>query len=184
MVAAKTIVIQPLADFGYRELQAVADHLGEKLERYGFDIILSPTRLQPPLQTFDWRRRQYKSWLFLEWLSKIYSDINCLVIGIADVDAYVPGLNFVFGQADPTRGVAAVYTRRLKTLNHETSKFLSRLKKETLHELGHLLGLHHCANRECVMSFSNSLDEVDEKGDDFCNQCKKHLERLHGLNLK
>ena len=181
----RTIIVQPLTDFSYKELRALEKHLVEKLGGYGFNVIISPTRLQPPLQFFDWHRRQYKSWLFLGWLHKMYSNMDCLVLGIADIDAYVPGLNFVFGHADPVGRVAMVYTKRLRaTQSDDANRFLSRLRKEALHELGHLLGLQHCPNRECVMSFSNSLEEVDSKSDDFCRYCRKRLDELYGLKLK
>jgi archaemetzincin len=49
------------------------------------------------------------------------------------------------------------------------------VEKETLHELGHILGLEHCPNPRCVMSFSNSIYDVDRKEARFCEMCKKKL---------
>jgi archaemetzincin len=42
----------------------------------------------------------------------------------------------------------------------DTSHFGQRLVKEAVHELGHAFGLNHCENIECVMHFSNSLQNI------------------------
>ena len=46
-----------------------------------------------------------------------------------------------------------------------------RLAKEVLHEVGHLHGLVHCHHPECVMGFSTVVEEIDNKGFDFCDDC-------------
>ncbi len=50
--------------------------------------------------------------------------------------------------------------------------FFERVKKELLHELGHTFGLGHCQDKGCIMSFSNSVLEVDLKGLGFCSKCE------------
>ena len=101
---------------------------------------------------------------------------------IGDIDAYVKGLNFVFGHADPNAGVAAVYTRRLKPEFYgyvpDLMLYAKRAAKEVVHEIGHLLGLGHCTIPGCVMNFSNSIYEVDEKSDDFCDKCRAIVNRF------
>jgi len=88
---------------------------------------------------------------------------------IVDADAYVPGLNFVFGIANPVLRVAAVFTPRLESSDPEV--FYQRLEKEVLHEVGHLLGLDHCHREGCVMNFSNSVSDVDRKSRFYCQRC-------------
>ena len=104
---------------------------------------------------------------------------DCIALGIVNHDAYVAGLNFVFGLALPHLAVATVYTPRLRLGRVEL--FEQRLFKEVMHELGHVLGLEHCSNRLCVMSFSNSLLEVDLKRPAFCRRC---FEKLVSLGLR
>ncbi|MEM1619628.1 MAG: archaemetzincin family Zn-dependent metalloprotease [Fervidicoccaceae archaeon] len=132
----------------------------------------------PPSSTFDERRRQYKAEAVLAWASSHRREERALFLLLADVDAYVEGLNFVFGLALPRLGAAAVFLSRLKLpLEREggLELLIERVEKESLHEVGHLLGLGHCSRRLCVMSFSNSLAEVDAKTSRFCSSCSALL---------
>ncbi len=101
--------------------------------------------------------------------------------GITPYDLYSDDLNFVFGLAFPFNGFVVSYAR---LVSRELELFKSRLRKEITHEMGHVFGLSHCPLPECVMHFSNSLFEVDLKGEDFCQRCKGELERAFlKLNL-
>ena len=105
-------------------------------------------------------------------------------LGIIDVDLYVPGLNFVFGEASPAEGVAIISLVRLRQeyygLPKDEELFLERVVKEAVHELGHLYGLRHCRNPKCVMYFSNSLVDTDRKGSTFCPEHQRQLELTMG----
>jgi len=102
-----------------------------------------------------------------------------VLLGVADVDLYVPSLNFVFGEADPSDRVAVISVTRLRQsfygLRDDTALFLDRVGKEAVHELGHVFNLRHCTQPRCVKFFSNSLADTDWKEDDFCNRCRTDL---------
>ena len=129
-----------------------------------------------PEDTYDTIRRQYYSSLLL---SKIHGYVReswvYRVLGITDVDLYVPRLNFVFGEAHNLLGVAVISVRRLRPefYGHPPDKrlFLERCAKESIHEIGHTLGLGHCDNSRCVMFFSNDIQTVDAKDPQFCREC-------------
>jgi len=133
-----------------------------------------------PEEYFNSRRRQYRGDYLNIWLGglRTYGDI---VIAILDVDAYVPPLNFIFGVATPYLKTASVYLPRLK-YDADADTFKNRLMKEVLHELGHVWGLSHCSNRNCVMSFSNSIYEVDMKSMKYCSIHFNKLLNI-GINL-
>lgn len=147
----------------------------------GLRVLQLPTVLAPPLLYYEWSRGQYDSSMVLSWIARELSDLvgKSYVLGIGDVDAYVRGLNFVFGHADPLAGIAAVYTRRLRPEFYggepDLRLYADRVAKEALHEIGHLLGLEHCSDERCVMRFSNSVYEVDSKGSSFCSRCRAEL---------
>ncbi len=141
---------------------------------------VSDTSLPIPEQSWNKNRGQYKSDIILEEIDKLGKDMGIILVGITSEDLFVPGLNFVFGQAKIHGNACIVSLHRLRpefyrsNANRELLKI--RLKKEVIHELGHVLGLPHCGDRSCVMSFSNSIKDVDYKRDEFCNICWRKFE--------
>jgi archaemetzincin len=149
-------------------------------------LLADPPQLDNSKALFKERRSQLNSDKLLRWLAtstanntKSYHPRKTIILGICNFDAYSLGLNFVFGQASLTGGVAAIYLPRLRQdfygRDADTSIFIERVLKEATHEVGHAFGLEHCPKRSCVMHFSNSLADTDYKAKDFCNMCTKKL---------
>lgn len=128
-----------------------------------------------PTGTFDGVRGQYYSTKILRELIRDVPVNTLKILGIIDLDLYIPVLTFVFGEAQLGGIGAIVSTVRLRQefygLKPDKGLFFERLHKECLHELGHTFGLVHCDSIDCVMFFSNSVLEVDRKGRGFCNKC-------------
>jgi archaemetzincin len=133
-----------------------------------------------PKESYNLSRNQYYSTKILYYLLSCSSSINVdKILGVTNVDLYVPRLNFVFGEALCPGKAAIISLFRLnpKLYNEENGdKLLERAVKEAVHELGHTFGLMHCENPTCVMFFSNSLLDTDKKTEEFCLKCKKKLE--------
>jgi archaemetzincin len=120
-------------------------------------------------------RRQYYSTGFLEQAIEQTSYVNGKVLMITDLDIYVPVLTFLFGEAQLDGKHSVVSVCRLhEEFYSGTSDFnllLERTVKEVLHEIGHNFGLIHCVDWDCVMHSSNSVEEVDIKGSEYCKYC-------------
>jgi archaemetzincin len=126
---------------------------------------------------FDKQRNQWDSFKLLEWLLKKFKPNNkTKILALFDVDAYSSAFEFVFGEAYYQGRIAAVYLPRLRQefygLKPNYSLFYKRLVKESVHELGHVFGIIHCKNSQCVMHFSISLHYVDTKESSFCEACR------------
>ena len=128
-------------------------------------------------EAYDPARNQYHSTRVLVILEEFVQSMNVnFLLGVAPFDLYVPGMNFVFGEARCPGRVAVISTRRLKTTPQaDMSMLRSRVLKEAIHETGHMLGLRHCADESCVMHFSERLSDTDRKHDDFCSGCRTRL---------
>jgi archaemetzincin len=164
-----------------RPLGNIADGIMERLKDRVGGIFHCPVEIKAGFgdlaKAYNPERKQYLSSKLLASLGK--SEREERIVGIADVDLYVPRLNFVFGEADMVSGTAIVSLCRLRPeyygLAADEALFLERATKEIVHELGHTFGLGHCPNNKCVMHFSNSLADTDLKEAHFCSKCRPKI---------
>lgn len=76
----------------------------------------------------------------------------------------------IFGLGYRPGASCVVSTKRLKHPNKAI--FINRLKKVTLHELGHNLGLPHCKNKHCFMrDAAETIKTIDEVELNLCKKC-------------
>jgi archaemetzincin len=133
--------------------------------------------LPAPIYAFNPQRAQFAANPILQ---RLRPDNVERVLGVVDLDLYVPNLNFIFGLADKDGRRALIALPRLRQRFYdkpdEEALFLSRALKEAVHELGHTYGLTHCRDRRCVMAFSNSLGDTDFKSQQFCSRCTSKLQ--------
>jgi archaemetzincin len=139
---------------------------------------IQPTGLDAEF-AFNSQRRQYLSTEILKRIAHISRGNDGKLLGVTELDLYIPVLTYVFGEAQLKDGGAVVSAHRLcqefygmpanSDLLHE------RLLKESLHELGHTYGLHHCPDYTCVMSSSNGVERIDLKSAAFCEACAQPL---------
>jgi archaemetzincin len=120
-------------------------------------------------------RGQYHSTEILKRLLQDPPAESWRILGVTDVDLYIPILTFVFGEAQLGDSGALVSTHRLRPefygMPKDPELLRERLLKEALHELGHTFGLRHCPDYLCVMSTAHSVERIDLKQADFCMAC-------------
>jgi archaemetzincin len=101
------------------------------------------------------------------------------VLGVAEVDLFIPILTFVFGEAQLEGPGAIVSTHRLNNkfygLPENQTLLVQRIVKESIHELGHTFGLLHCSSPGCVLNSSTYVEDIDQKSDALCPQCQQRL---------
>ncbi len=164
------IEIVPIGSVDKDDLRLLCRELSKEINvecRIGHAIFL-------PEEAYDPVRGQYNGETLLRHLILNYKS-ECILLGIVDKDLYVEHLNFIFGISQIKGKACIVALPRLREEFYgryvNKSLFIERMVKESIHEIGHVLGMNHCENRACVMSFSNSILEVDMKTRKFC---KKH----------
>jgi archaemetzincin len=114
-------------------------------------------------------------------------DIDEPVLLVVNQDLFKPGSVFVFGLARHQTGVAVVSAARLSNEYYgrysNDDDLIDRLAKEGAHEVGHLLGLGHCENPECIMFRPNTLDELDRKKKVLCPACSANRAGAADLDM-
>jgi archaemetzincin len=146
---------------------------GALREVLALEAVVGPA-LERPQYAFNEARGQYHASAILRRLSALRpSGAPAPVLGLADVDLFVPDADYVLGEADRGAGVALVSTARLFT--RDLGVLVHRASVEAVHEAGHLLGLGHCLDRRCAMYLSRDTSEVDRKGPGLCLACRAAL---------
>jgi len=134
-----------------------------------------------PTDSFDGRRQQHSSTRILKWLIDSRPEHATKVVGITDVDLFIPILTFVYGEAQLGGTAAVVSTARLlsdSVFRQDFDLFTARLMKECVHELGHTFGLLHCPLPTCVMARSVNLLHVDAKNPALCHDCQSRYAEI------
>ncbi|MDG6257190.1 MAG: archaemetzincin family Zn-dependent metalloprotease [Methanomicrobiaceae archaeon] len=139
------------------------------------------------LRGFDHGRNQYNAQSILDSLQDVYTRQNGTYLPVLLVvphDLFIPGLDFVFGLARQRINASIVSTARLTNgyygRHHSDDDVMDRLVKEGAHEIGHLFGLGHCSDPECIMFMPQTLDDLDRKKKDLCSACRAQLRAVPG----
>ncbi len=132
-------------------------------------------------RAYDRYRNQYHSTDFLSQLLDARPDDGVRILGVTDLDLFIPILTYVFGEAQLDGHAAVISCHRLRNelygLPADNKLLQSRLLKEAIHELGHTFGLVHCDEPTCVMRVSTYVEEIDFKSPDFCASCQAQVDR-------
>ena len=123
----------------------------------------------------DVDRGQYYSTAVLQRMQSLVSNQQTAYLGVTNLDLFIPILTFLFGEAQLGGNCALVSLHRLREefygLPPNPNLLSERSAKESIHELGHVLGLRHCHDWRCVMASTHDVERLDLKGTEYCPSC-------------
>jgi archaemetzincin len=143
----------------------------------GVTVVPGKLQLQRPDYAFNKDRGQYHCNAIMRRLVTLMEP-GQMVMGLTDVDLFVPDSPFVFGEADRESRSAVVSLARLRQ-GAEGDMLRRRLQSEVVHQAGHLLGLSYCEDPRCVMFFAQTPQDCDRKQLTLCNLCRNELAKLN-----
>jgi archaemetzincin len=168
-----------LISFGYFEYELLEKILNDVENEFSVQVRTKEGFLDLT-EYYDPSRNQYDGNKLLKIIDLRFVSDNEKILGLFNVDLFIPILTFIFGQAylNGRCGIVSVY--RLKNERYgliaDEQVFLDRFRKEVIHELGHTFGLIHCLNPSCVMRSGTYVEDIDQKSHHLCMKCKWQLE--------
>ncbi len=190
----RTIYLQKIGELEQTILDKLKKNLEKSFKDFKISVEIVPEELPLKQSEYDAWRRQYDASKILDRITKkVQNKLHFRTLGVIDKDIFSRHLNFVFGLASspkiwifklPVTALISVIRLREKFYERPEDKKLFDLRtlKEAIHELGHTFNLAHC-DKYCIMRFSNSLTDTDEKPKEFCESCSIKLKNFFN-NLK
>lgn len=146
------------------------------LQQLGLTAVANKPPLTTPTYAYNKDRQQYHTNAILRRLGPLSEDGNA-ILGLTDVDLFVPDAPFVFGDADREAHAAVLSIARLR-LDAQGEAIRRRIRVEGLHQAGHLVGLSYCEDARCVMFLASSVAETDRKQPALCHVCRNEFSKL------
>lgn len=147
-------------------------------QEYNCTVVMKDARIDIS-EYYDPVRRQYNGDKLLREVDSMQIPETSKVIGLFNVDLYIPILTYIFGQAQlgGRTGIASLYrlSNERYGIANDDAILLERCTKEVIHELGHLFGLIHCHTPTCVMRSSTYVEDIDQKEAQLCLKCRAEL---------
>lgn len=167
------VIIRPLGPVPVGLLR----HLARSIHKLSLLSCEVDEMLENPAYAWDSQRDQYCCRRVLQRLERSCSPSSWRVLGVTEVDLFMPILKYVYGASQLAGRCAVISLHRLRPQYYgdkENEPLLwERAVKTALHELGHSVGLTHCRRRQCVMYSSWRIQDTDAKLADFCPTCRE-----------
>jgi len=170
-----TITIISFGHFGKGFLEKISEVV---VHEFNASVIIKEAHVDIS-EFYDPGRRQYNGDKLLKEVASMNVPESTKIIGLFNVDLFIPILTYIFGQAQLGGRTAIASLFRLSNERYgmitNDSYLLERFKKEVIHELGHTYGLIHCHTPTCVMRSSTYVEDIDQKETQLCLKCRTTL---------
>jgi len=178
----KTIAIQTLSGFP----SDLKDTIRQSIEDYyHFETVIYNDIKIPQEFYTSFKSPRYRADSIIRFLKLNKADTIDHIVGLTtkdicitkyadDGDIKSPASKYkdwgIFGLGYRPGASCVISIKRLKHPNR--TKYIDRIKKVTLHELGHNLGLPHCENQHCFMrDAAETIKTIDQVELNLCNKC-------------
>lgn len=141
----------------------------------GVTAYVGKALLAQPAFAFNKDRNQYHTTAIMRRLLTLKDMGTPLIIGVADVDLFVPDSPFVYGEADRESHAAVMSLWRLKG---EGEAWKRRTFVEAVHQAGHLVGLSYCEDARCAMYLATTITDAERRQLHLCNNCRNELAKI------
>ena len=145
---------------------------------YNVQIKVLP-RVDLPKQAYYEPRRRYRAEKILPFLLEQLPTDGDRIIGLTGVDISTDKGNIkdwgILGLANLGGKECIVSAYRCHKRSSERVPAPILLAKVAVHEVGHTLGLDHCATRGCLMEDAGGLVRTCDREFDICTRCRSML---------
>ncbi len=170
-----SVAVVPIGDVSEIAIKTIAAHIQGYL---GLATDILPP-LEHPSYALNHRRLQYNAAVIIKTLALRKFCDHDKVIGILNVDLFLPIFEHVFGEAvqDGKYALTSLYRLGRNPDGSTSSRplVLERAAKVALHETGHLFNATHCMDERCLMHFSGKVIDLDKAPLSFCRYCSIYL---------
>jgi archaemetzincin len=137
----------------------------------------APQIAAPPLDGRD----QVDADLLLADVERLATRDGVVLAALVARDMANPIFTHFFGRARLGGRALVVSLARLSPAFHggpdDADLAARRAAVEVTHELGHVAGLRHCTDAQCLMSLAHTVDAIDVRGTTWCGACAARLPR-------
>lgn len=186
-ISSTTVVaLQPYKGFPTNTIDTLSKAISEF---YSINVVVLPAIDMPKSAFINIKSPRYRADSIIRIQSRNRPDSLDFIVGLTDKDISItkkevdgsikkPEWRYndfgVMGLAYCPGKSAIISSFRLKT--NDSKLHFTRLKKVTIHEFGHNLGLPHCPNTHCVMTSANEkISTIDTEKMELCTDCKAKL---------
>ena len=146
---------------------------------YDMSIVVLP-RVEMPSDAYYHPRNRYRAEILLAYLKEHRPTDSFRIVGLTDqdistVNGAVPDWG-VIGLAMLGGPSCIVSSARCGRAESGATRRRVRLGKAAVHEVGHNLGLSHCATPGCLMNDANGRARTIDGEYDLCSRCRAILD--------